>query len=234
MKEDVAALTSANASAASDKKTLQTALTEANNEIKALQVKLAATRSSSAAIQSIDNSRIPGSAVKSTAQRTLIVGSAEAAKEAQKRVLKEELYSDLTGLIVRDVKRKEEEGEEVYDCIQTGRNGSKSLVFSVIYTSMALTTTLALHFHLTLSAPAAPANSGSNNSTTSKQAYEDAEFQYTPLLDSNHDRDLIEILPDYLTEEICFPRSNAAKFYSRVVDCLTKKVELVEDDEEDE
>jgi len=43
---------------------------------------------------------------------------------------------------------------------------------------------------------------------------------------------LFDILPDYLTEDICFPRSNAPKFYARVVDCLTKKVEVVEEDEE--
>lgn len=123
-------LTTANTTLAAEKKTLQTDLHEANNEIKGLQTKLAASRSSAAAIQSLDvgNARAPGSAVKPAAQRTLLVGSAEAAKEAQKRVLKEELYSDLTGLIVRDVKRKEEEKEEVYDCIQTGRNGSKSEV----------------------------------------------------------------------------------------------------------
>ena len=38
--------------------------------------------------------------------------------------LKEDLYSDLTGLMIRGVKRSPE--EDVYDCIQTGRNGSKS------------------------------------------------------------------------------------------------------------
>lgn len=38
--------------------------------------------------------------------------------------MKEDLYADLTGLIVRGVKR--EPDEDVYDCIQTGRNGSKS------------------------------------------------------------------------------------------------------------
>lgn len=61
--------------------------------------------------------------------------------------------------------------------------------------------------------------------------YEDVEFAYTPLLDANRDRDILDILPEYLTEEICFPRSNAAKFYSKVVDCMTKKIEIVDDDE---
>lgn len=72
---------------------------------------------------------------------------------------------------------------------------------------------IALHFHLSIS---------------SSDAYEDAEFAYMPLLDDNRDRDLIDILPDYLTEEICFPRSHAAKFYAKVVDCMTKKI-VVED-----
>lgn len=51
---------------------------------------------------------------------------------------------------------------------------------------------------------------------------------YSPLLDENRDRDLIDILPDYLTEEIAFPRSHAPKFYSKVVDCMTKKVIIEE------
>ena len=37
--------------------------------------------------------------------------------------MKENLYSDLTGLIIRNVKRKD--GEDEFDCLQTGRNGSK-------------------------------------------------------------------------------------------------------------
>jgi len=41
-------------------------------------------------------------------------------------------------------------------------------------------------------------------------------------------------LPDYLTEEICFPRANAAKFYARVSECMTKRIEIVEEDGEEE
>ena len=44
-----------------------------------------------------------------------------------------------------------------------------------------------------------------------------------PRLDSDRDRDLLELLPDYLSEEITFSRHNAAKFYGRVVETLTKK-----------
>jgi len=53
--------------------------------------------------------------------------------------------------------------------------------------------------------------------------FEETEFLYTPLLDANRDRGLIELMPEYLTEDITFARQNAAKFYGRVVDTLTKK-----------
>lgn len=107
-----------------DKKTLQTQLNDAKNEAKSLQAKLAAARSSSA---DAGTNKVPGSAIKQNGGRTILVGAAEGAKEAQKRLLKEELYRDLTGLLVMDVKRREtEDGEEdVFDCIQTGRNGCK-------------------------------------------------------------------------------------------------------------
>lgn len=52
-----------------------------------------------------------------------MVGSAEAAQAAQVALLKEDLYSDLTGLILRGVERGAE--SDVYDCLQTGPNGSK-------------------------------------------------------------------------------------------------------------
>ena len=73
---------------------------------------------------------------------------------------------------------------------------------------------IALHFKLAVATDSSPTNS-----------YEDTEFQYTPRLDSNRDRDLLDILPDYLTDEITFSRQHAAKFYSRVVDTLTRKIE---------
>jgi hypothetical protein len=60
---------------------------------------------------------VPGSAVK---PRTNGVGNAEEAVLAKQKV---DLYSDLTNLVVLGV-RKSEEGEDVYDCLQMGRNGS--------------------------------------------------------------------------------------------------------------
>lgn len=101
---------------------LNTSLTETQNENKALQAKLANVRASSV-IESVHGVKTPGSAIKGKAQaRTVMVGSAEAAQAAQVAQLKEDLYSDLTGLILRGVEKGDE--ENVYDCIQTGRNGS--------------------------------------------------------------------------------------------------------------
>ena len=54
-------------------------------------------------------------------------------------------------------------------------------------------------------------------------SFEETEFLYTPLLDANRDREMIEHMPSYLVEDITFARQNAAKFYGRVVDTLTKK-----------
>ena len=52
--------------------------------------------------------------------------------------------------------------------------------------------------------------------------YDEAQFMYQPQLDPNRDRALIDLLPDYLVEEITFPRQHAAKFYARVMKALTE------------
>ena len=73
---------------------------------------------------------------------------------------------------------------------------------------------IALHFKLAIA---------KDTSTSTSTAYEDTEFQYTPRLDSNRDRDLIALLPEYLTDEITFARTNAAMFYGRVIETLMRK-----------
>ncbi|KAL9103170.1 MAG: hypothetical protein Q9163_001775 [Psora crenata] len=170
---------------------VSTSLAEAQNENKILQTKLANSRSASVTVETL-GCRTPGSAMKGKSQaqaRTISVSSAEAALAAQTAQLKEDLYSDLTGLILRGV----DIGTNVdtYDCIQTGRNGT-------------------LHFKLAIA-------------KETDDSYENTEFQYAPRLDSNRDRDLITLLPEYLTEEITFSRTNAAMFYGRVFETLTKR-----------
>ncbi len=92
------------------------ALTGAKTEIKTLSTKLANARSAEAS-----HPKIPSSAIKGNANNNRLLANAEAA--VQQGQVKEDLYADLTGLIVRGIKH--EQDEVVYDCIQTGRNGSK-------------------------------------------------------------------------------------------------------------
>ncbi|KAK5998179.1 Monopolin complex subunit pcs1 [Cladobotryum mycophilum] len=157
------------------------ALSEAKCEIKTMSAKLAASRTNETNIKSSNNSSKPTAAGNRAYQETIQVAQA-----------KEDLYGDLTGLIVRDIKRGEK--EDIFDCIQTGRNGS-------------------LHFKLALE----KANGNDN--------YEDVQFTYRPQLDANRDSEVIEVLPEYLTEEITFPRPHSSKFYTRVTKALTERME---------
>ncbi|PLB41754.1 putative chromosome segregation protein (Pcs1) [Aspergillus candidus] len=163
-------------------------LASAQTEVKALQTKLAAARNTAASIENAA-AKAPGSAVKGGNNRAVAAVSAEAAQAATVAQLKEDLYSDLTGLIIRDVKQRE--ADCLYDCIQTGVNGT-------------------LHFKLLV-----PHVSAAN--------FENAEFQYLPLLDESRDRELVDLLPEYLTVDITFVRQQASKFYTRVIDALTKR-----------
>ena len=98
-------------------------------ENKALQARLVASRMGP--VEGLGGGKAPGSAVKKGGNggktAAMMAGSAASAEAAKIAQLKEELYGDLTGLIIRGVERGEE--VEVYDCIQTGRNGSEFLLF---------------------------------------------------------------------------------------------------------
>ncbi|KAM4064756.1 chromosome segregation protein csm1/Pcs1 domain-containing protein [Hirsutella rhossiliensis] len=161
---------------------LMTALSEARGEITTLSAKLAASRNVEAGAAVTNSTRKPGTVGCKT-------GGPEMVQVAQ---AKEDLYGDLTGLIVRGLRRGNE--EDLFDCIQTGRNGT-------------------LHFKLAL-------ERGSRTDN-----YEDVQLTYRPQLDVDRDSDLMELLPDYLVEEITFPRSHASKFYSRVIKSLSERTD---------
>ncbi|KAK4895660.1 hypothetical protein LTR28_001919, partial [Elasticomyces elasticus] len=110
LKSHVETLTTDHERLCTEKKALQSSLQQSQNEAKALEAKLAATRKESSVAPA--DAKVPGSAVKSRdmTSRILLAGSTETAKEAK---LREDLYQDLTGLIIRGVKRQE--GEDVYD-----------------------------------------------------------------------------------------------------------------------
>lgn len=117
LRSEVASLQTSAEKAKEEAKASSSALLEAQNEVKALTAKLDAARKTSQA----PTDKTPGSAIKQNLGRSqMIGGSTEATKNA---ALKEELYRDLTGLIINSVKRKD--GEDEYSCIQTGRNGSE-------------------------------------------------------------------------------------------------------------
>ena len=61
--------------------------------------------------------------------------------------------------------------------------------------------------------------------TDGADSFDEAQFTYLPQLDDNRDQDLIETLPDYLIEEITFPRPQAARFYARVMKSLTERLD---------
>lgn len=109
---------------------MTTSLSETRTENKALSAKLAAARATEAAA-----AKVPGSALKASRG----VGASQLQVEAmqassQTAQMKEDLYADLTGLIVRGVKRGSE--QDIYDCLQTGRNGSKFFCsLSVLFSS---------------------------------------------------------------------------------------------------
>lgn len=188
-------------------------ISSTQTEVKALQTKLAAARNTAASLE--NTVKAPGSAVKGSsvkgvvANRAVAAANAEAAQAAQIAQLREDLYSDLTGLIIRDVKARE--ADHLYDCIQTGVNGSKlfTLMLQPLSTCL-LTFSQALHFKLAIP-------------IVSSAGYEKAVFEYLPLLDANRDRELVDILPDFLIDHITFEREQAPKFYTRVIDALTKR-----------
>jgi hypothetical protein len=218
LQKQVNTLTASNEKLASENEELktkfQTAQSDvkaAQNEVKSMEAKLAAARAEVTA----QEAKAKGAA----AARSVPLNTSEAQKEAK---MKENLYSDLTGLIIRNVKRKE--GEDEFDCLQTGRNGSE-YISEMSYDDHTLTCPTALHFHLTV----ANDTTSSAPKTPSGSAYEEAEFTYEPLLDESRDNELIEILPDYLTEDIEFPRHQALKFYHKMLESMMKRVMVEEE-----
>ena len=122
LQSQVTTLTTSNNALTNDHAKLKSSLQESQNEVKSLQAKLVAARQQLSQLPSTQEAgnKAPGSATtRADLTRSVGPNATDAQKEAK---MKENLYSDLTGLIIRGVKRKE--GEDEYDCIQTGRNGS--------------------------------------------------------------------------------------------------------------
>ncbi|KAJ4165372.1 hypothetical protein LMH87_007006 [Akanthomyces muscarius] len=96
---------------ASRVKELTSSLADADRQNKALNAKLAASRAA-------PGTGVPGSAIKGSAAKAW-TGQSEMVHAAH---AKEDLYADLTGLIIQGM--KQDGTEDIFDCIQTGRNGT--------------------------------------------------------------------------------------------------------------
>lgn len=121
LKKELTATSKDNARLISENKKLTDSLTAAQNETKNLSSKLAVARSSAQP----ESKNVPGSAAKPRTTGVVLPGTIEAAKEATLAKQKVDLYSDMTNLVILGLKKNEDD-EDVYDCLQTGKNGSKS------------------------------------------------------------------------------------------------------------
>ncbi|KAF2665617.1 hypothetical protein BT63DRAFT_428577 [Microthyrium microscopicum] len=171
--------------------------TKSQNDIKALQAKLASAR---AQAESAQNAK--GPANKTTATPNALSGKLNG---NEMLALKEDLYCDVTGLIIHSVKRTDE--GTIYDCSQTGRNGT---------------------LRFTLNFREKPAT------TPGTSVYDEPEITYTPILDEKNDKHLLDILEDYLLEEIEFPQNNLQRLYTTIRDGMTKKVVMVDEEDDDD
>lgn len=106
-----------------EKARLKEELQVSQNAVKSFEAKLVAARQQMSNITANqDSSRNASSATtRNDFNRNVGPSATDAQKEGK---MKENLYADLTGLIIRSVKRNKD-GEDEYDCLQTGRNGSK-------------------------------------------------------------------------------------------------------------
>lgn len=120
LQKEVATLKSTNTRLTTEISKLNTSLTDAQNESKSLNARLSTLRAQSS------EPKITGSAVKQRAG----AGGAQlnsGFKDAEWQ-LKKDLFEDLTGLVVTNVKKTD--GEIQYHCLQTGKNGG---TFSLSY-----------------------------------------------------------------------------------------------------
>jgi chromosome segregation ATPase len=124
LKEEIAELTKQ----AQELQQLQSQVSANEAQIETLQTELAETDQALAQAKSENKalySKLAASRHIEPNNKGSAAGSRTAAGENNPIAqIKEELYADLTGLIVRDVRRVDK--EDIFDCIQTGRNGSKS------------------------------------------------------------------------------------------------------------
>ncbi|KAK6517192.1 hypothetical protein TWF506_007066 [Arthrobotrys conoides] len=125
---------------------------------------------------------------KTPSKNSKTIAPSGASKEFSQH--RENLYSDLCGLIVVNVKSDEDGGIE-YDCLSTGKNG-------------------ALHFKLQLDAE------DDEDEVDDDGPY----FTYNPMLERGRDERLMAVLPPIFREEMNFKRTRGVDFYLQLMQSL--------------
>lgn len=185
--------------------------------------------------------QVPGSAVKTNAMGRGILpaaksgGAGPSGDQAWISHMKEELYGDLTNLMVLSVKM--EDGRRLFQCVQTGTSGCKFFPPpAVVSSSNTNQQYAALHFKLSVrdpttnqkkqKAPAAPSDSA-------EEGDEQGDFIFIPLLNAERDRSVIAVLPGYLKSEIAFEKEHAMRFYKNLNESLMKTPKEGEEEDDD-
>ncbi|KAI5854156.1 chromosome segregation protein Csm1/Pcs1-domain-containing protein [Tricharina praecox] len=182
-------------------KTVATA--QKDNQV--LQAKLTAAESS--------RTQVPGSAMKPGRGGVVAMAMAGIAGDhAWKSQVKEELYQDLTNLVIMTIKKDAE--THVFECLQTGTNGT-------------------LHFRLNVRAPNTARKSKPPGTGEDSDDKDDEDYVFMPILNEQRDEFVISLLPDYLRQEISFSRDHAARFFQKIHTILMKPP-IIEDDDETE
>ncbi|KAI5795464.1 hypothetical protein DFH27DRAFT_123986 [Peziza echinospora] len=194
---------------------------ELTAEVTSLTAKLATARAAPPPQQHILGSAMkpkhPGSVASAiNAINGITSSSSSSITAAWTQKAKEELYSDLSGVSILDVKETKDDPQaqaRIYTCLLTGLNGS-------------------LHFKLTT-----PLAFGSGEDMITFTPMLD--------LATGRDTKVWELLPEYMREEIGFSRTHTTRFFLRVLDVMmtppdkrlgkaTLKAKEGEEEEEDE
>ncbi|KAI5837968.1 chromosome segregation protein Csm1/Pcs1-domain-containing protein [Morchella snyderi] len=179
---------------------LSKSLHDQQNENQVISAKLAQAQHQIAQAQTQkNNAQAPGSAVKSGYRGPLGAPKANLNMAADDAKLKEDLYADLCGLIIVNVKKDNE--CNVFECLQTGVDG------------------LAIHFKLSVPTQSTKSKKASNHEGKNSgdiDEIDDDEVLFIPLIDQVRDKSVIEILPTYLRGEISFQKDHMTKFYQKI------------------
>jgi len=133
--------------------------------------------------------RVNKALANETSQNAVLNARLAGRSQSNTAQLSQELLSDLSGLICRNVEQSN--GNTTFDCLQCGRNGGIFLHFNA---------DIALHYKLTMEDKDVNDPHG--------------QIVYTPLLDPNRDEKILQVLPDYLTDEIMFAKEQGPSHFN--------------------